>query len=51
MSRHGYGVSPFDQHAELLQQSVISPEVAGECGYVSVDTDALGASTAVAGVP
>jgi hypothetical protein len=33
-----YGASIFPQHARLLEQSAISPEVARARGYVSVDT-------------
>ena len=35
---NGYGASIFPQHAALLEASAISPEVARERGYVSVDT-------------
>ncbi|MGH3403798.1 MAG: DUF3854 domain-containing protein, partial [Streptosporangiaceae bacterium] len=34
----GYGAVIFPQHAELLEASAISPDVARERGYVSVDT-------------
>ena len=34
----GFGGALFDQHARLLAESAISPEVALERGYVSVDT-------------
>jgi uncharacterized protein DUF3854 len=34
----GYGAAIFPQHAELLAASAITPEVARERGYVSVDT-------------
>ena len=34
----GYGAAIFPQHAALLEASAISPEVARERGYVSVDT-------------
>jgi Domain of unknown function (DUF3854) len=34
----GYGASIFPQHARLLEDSAISPEVARARGYVSVDT-------------
>ncbi len=33
-----YGLHIFPQHAKLLEQSAISPEVARERGYVSADT-------------
>ena len=33
-----FGIALFPQHAKLLRASVISPEVAAERGYVSVDT-------------
>jgi hypothetical protein len=33
-----YGIGLFDQHAELLRASAITPEVARARGYVSVDT-------------
>lgn len=35
---HPYGASIFPQHAKLLADSAISPEVARARGYVSVDT-------------
>jgi hypothetical protein len=35
---HPYGARLFDQHAKLLADSAVSPEVAAERGYVSVDT-------------
>jgi hypothetical protein len=40
----GYGAAIFPQHAALLKQSAISPEVAAARGYVSVDTKARLAS-------
>ena len=33
-----YGLGLFDQHATLFRASGISPNVAQERGYVSVDT-------------
>jgi len=33
----GYGGAIFPQHAELLRASAISPDVARERGYASVD--------------
>ncbi|HEY3005110.1 MAG TPA: DUF3854 domain-containing protein [Kribbellaceae bacterium] len=33
-----YGIGLFDQHQKLLSESAITPEVARERGYVSVDT-------------
>lgn len=40
MSDKPYGVGVFDNHADLLHRSAISPECARARGYVSVDTSA-----------
>jgi hypothetical protein len=40
VSKHPYGLGIFPQHAELLRASAISPEVARQRNYQSVDTKA-----------
>jgi hypothetical protein len=40
MTAHGYGLGVFPQHAELLRASAISPDVARQRNYQSVDTKA-----------
>lgn len=38
MTGHEYGIAMFDQHADLLRASGITPEVARQRNYQSVDT-------------
>lgn len=38
MSEHEYGMRLFAQHAAMLKASAVSPEVAAERGYLTVDT-------------